>query len=196
MTITAPQQTALESPVIRIGFFADFDFLTANVYVTTLPQTVTWGGHDWIGVGSLGNISSINESLGVAAESLTFTLNVAQIEYLAIATGDVIEYRGRDAKLYFCPLDENFNIIDTPVVCWRGSMDMMSVSISGDRGDTTGSIQLKCETSAYGLKRKSPLRLNAAQHKQKYQTDTGLDYLTDLLGNPDSLIWLSKKFQS
>lgn len=194
MTLTATQQTELEKPVIRIGFFAEFAFATATVYVTTLPQTINWGGHDWLGVGSLGKISPVNEELGTAADSLTFTLNVAQTEYLALATGDVAEYRGRDAKLYFCPLDESFNIIDTPVICWRGSMDMMSVSISG--GDATGAIQLKCETSAYGLKRKSPLRLNAAQQKQRYPTDTGFDYLTDLLGDPDATIWLSKKFQS
>jgi hypothetical protein len=43
------------------------------------------------------------------------------------------------------------------------------------------------------LKRQPALRLNAAQQKKRYPTDTGFDYLTDLIANPQ--VWLSKKFQ-
>jgi hypothetical protein len=196
MTLTVNQQAELEKPVTRIVYFAEFSFLSATVYVSSLGQTVTWGGHEWVGLGAISNISAINEELGTSASSLTFTLNIAQIELLALATGDVSEYRGRDAKLYFCPMDDQFRLVDTPVVCWRGSMDTMSASVSGGRGESTGSISLQCETSAYGLKRRQPLRLNAAQQKQKYPLDTGFDYLTDLLGNPDATIWLTKRFQS
>jgi hypothetical protein len=68
-------------------------------------------------------------------------------------------------------------------------MDTVVVGVDGEQGKAI----LKCETSAYGLKRRPSLRLNAAQQKQKYPTDTGLDYLTDLIANPQ--LWLSKKFQ-
>jgi hypothetical protein len=196
VTLTANQQLELEKPVTRIAYFAKFEFLTATVYVSSLGQTITWGGFDWIGLGAIANISPVNEELGTAASSLTFTLNIAQIEWLALATGAVSEYRGRNAVLYFCPMDEQFRLIDTPVICWRGTMDTMASNVSGSRSDATGSITLKCETSAYGIKRRQPFRLNAAQQKQKYPADTGFDYLTDLLGNPDATIWLTKKFQT
>ena len=195
MTLTAGQQLELEKPVTRIAYFVEFFFLSATSRVCSSGQTVTWGGYDWLGLGALGAISPINESQGTAASSITFTLNVAQLEWLSIATGNTSEYRGRDAKIYFCPLDEQFRLVGTPVICWRGTMDAMTAGIEGSREDSTGSISLKCETSAYGLKRKSNLRLNAAQQKQRYPTDTGLDYLTDLLGNPDGNIWLTKRFQ-
>lgn len=196
MTITSTQQTELEKPVTRVAYFVEFYFTSSTIRLSSLGQTVSWGGYDWIGFGTIGNISSIDESLGVSASSLTFSLNIAQPEWLALSVGITSEYRGLDAKLYFCPLDEQFRIIDTPVICWRGTMDTMMASIDGDRGETTASISLKCETSAYGLKRKPAMRLNAAQQKQKYPTDTGFDYLVDLLGNPDSQVWLSKRFQS
>lgn len=196
MTLTAGQQTELEKPVTRFAYFAEFSFLSATVYVSSLGQTVTWGGHDWIGLGAIGGISPIEESQGTAASALTFVLNIAQIEWLTLAIGSTSEYRGRDAKLYFCPLDEQFRLIDTPVACWRGTMDTMVSTVEGKRGESTGKISLKCETSAYGLKRKASLRINAAQQRQRYPNDSGLDYLTDLLGNPDSNIWLSKRFQT
>ena len=195
MTLTAGQQSELEKPVTRIAYFVELYFLSATSRVCSLGQTVTWGGYNWLGFGSIGAISPIDESQGTAASSLTFTLNIAQLELLSIATGNISEYRGRDAKLYFCPLDDQFRLVGTPVICWRGSMDTMTAGIQGSREESTGSISLKCETSAYGLKRKSNLRMNAAQQKQRYPNDTGLDYLTDLLGNPDATIWLSKRFQ-
>lgn len=195
MSLDANQQLELEKAVTRIAYFIEFQFLTATSRVCSLGQTVTWGGYDWLGFGSVGSISPIDESQGTAASSLTFTLNIAQLELLSIATGNTNEYRGRNAVLYFCPLDENFRLVGTPVRCWGGKMDTMTAGIQGQREESTGSISLKCETSAYGLKRKSNLRLNAAQQTQRYPADTGLDYLTDLLGNPDGNVWLTKRFQ-
>lgn len=143
----------------------------------------------WVGLGSLGGVSPIEEADSLDAKSLSFTLNLAQPEWKAIALGDVAEYRGRPAKLYFCPLDDNGKLIDTPQICWRGVMDAMSLGIDGEEG----SITLKCETSAYGLKRRASMRVNAAQQKKKYPNDTGLDYLTSLIAQPQ--VWLSKRFQ-
>lgn len=204
MTLTVNQQAELEKPVTRYAYFVEFHFLSGTVYLSSLGQTVTWGGHDWLGFGSVGGIGGIDEALGASASSLTFTLNIAQSEYLYIAITAATEYRGRPAKLYFCPLNEQFQLVDYtfgdvntwPTRCWNGTMDTIAVGINGDRGGTTGTISLNCETSAYGLKRKSPLRLTAAQQKQRYPNDTGFDYLTDLLGNPDNNIWLTKRFQS
>lgn len=189
MTLDAQQQAELEKTVTRTVYFTEFQFASSTLYVCTADRTITWNGHDWIGLGTVGGISAIEESEGVESKALTFTLNVAQTSILALAIGAVEEYRGRNAKLYFCPLDESYQLVGTPRLCWRGIMDLMAVSVEGEEGKIT----LKCETSAYGLKRQPGLRLNAAQHKKKYPADTGLDYLTDLIANP--VVWLSKKFQ-
>lgn len=72
-------------------------------------------------------------------------------------------------------------------------MDPPTGGISGKKDDAIGSIQLKCETSARGLKRYPALRLNAAQQKQRYPNDTSLDRMTSLIGK--QVPWLTKKFQ-
>lgn len=192
-TLTSGQQTELEKPVTRIAYFVKFEFQSATVYLSSLQQTVTWGGHDWIGLGGIGAITPVDQKLGTASQSLTFQLNMAASELLAIGVGPVEEYRGRGATLYFCPLDEAFKLVDTPVVCWRGTMDTMVSSIEGARGDAAGKISLKCETSAYGLKRRSNLRMNAAQQKQRYPNDDGFNFQTKLIANPGT--WLSIRFQ-
>lgn len=186
---TGPQQTELEKPVTRTAYFGEFAFLSGTLYLSSWNVTLPWGGHDWLGLGQIVDVSSVDESDSLEARNLTFALNIAQPSVLALAIGDVMQYRGRDARLYYCPLDVNFRLVDTPELCWRGYMDTMSVGVEGEEGK----IALMCETSARGLRRKSSLRLNAAQQKKAFPTDTGLDYLTDLIAHPQ--LWLTKRFQ-
>lgn len=189
VALSEPQQAELQKAVTRAVYFVQLEFASSTQYVCTANQTITWGGHDWLGFGTVGGISPIEESEGVESRALTFTLNVAQQSILALAVGSVEEYRGKTAKMYFCPLDESFQLVGTPQLCWRGIMDLMAIGVEGEEGKIT----LKCETSAYGLKRQPSLRLNAAQHKKRHPADTGFDFLTDLIANPST--WLSVKFQ-
>jgi hypothetical protein len=192
MTINATQQAALEKAKVGVAVFLELQFVSGTLRLCNYTSTFTWGGNDWQGLGSLGSVSALDESAGVGSSAMTFGLNITSAALLAIGVGAVEDYRGQPAKLYFTPLDENdvpiFNDAGEPDQCWRGTMDVISTGVDGEDGQ----IVLKCETSAFGLKRSS-LRLNAAQQKQRYPTDTGFDYLTDLIANPQ--VWLSKKFQ-
>lgn len=189
MTTDVEQQTALEAPVVRTIYFVEFDFLSATQRLSNSNLTVSWGGYEWTGLGNLGGVSAIEEEDGIDAKSLTFTLNAAIPANIALSAGDVREYRGRAVRMYMCPLDEQFRLVGEPIICWRGFMDIMSIGIEEDNS----AIALKCETSAYSLKRKPALRMNAPQQKKKYPTDTGFDYLNGLISEPQT--WLSKKFQ-
>jgi hypothetical protein len=186
---TTDQQTALEKPVVNLVFFLELAFASGTVRVCTYNQTITWGGYDWLGMGQLGKISPVDESSGVASSAMTFELNISDPSILALAIGGVEEYRGLGAKLYFCPLTDAAVLVDTPEICWRGVMDTVAVGVDGENGQ----IALRCETSAFGIKRRAIHRLNAAQQKQRHPTDTGLDFLNDLMSNPQ--MWLSKRFQ-
>jgi hypothetical protein len=192
-TLSAPQQSELEKPVTRYIYFVELHLLSTIAYFSSLMQTVTWGGHDWIGMGSVAAISPIDNKQGVAAQSITFQLNMASAGLFAVGVGSVEEYRGRDAKIYFCPLDEQFRLVGTPVICWRGTMDVLTSAITGKAGESSAMLSLKCETSAYGLKRRPSLRMNAAQQKQRHSADTGFDFLTKLIADPG--VWISVKFQ-
>jgi hypothetical protein len=188
--ISTTQQTALLGAVARTVYFVELQFSGSTQYLCTANQTITWGGQNWIGLGTIGTISAVDESDSLESKPITFTLNVAQTDWLALAIGAVEVYRGRVAKMYFCPLDANFLLVGTPEICWRGIMSTISVGIDGQ----DGKIQLQCETSAYGLKRQPSLRMNSPQQKKKFPTDTGFDYLQNLIANPST--WLSKRFQS
>ena len=183
------QQAELEKATTRFVYFVEFDFLSSTQYLCTSNTTITTLGHNWLGLGALGKISPVESSDSLNAKALDFTLNVAQTSWLALAVGAVEEYRGRPAKMFFCPLDESFNLVGTPEQCWNGYMDTVAIGMDGE----SGQITLRCETSVRSLKRPANFRLNAAQHKLAYPTDTGLDYLTRFIANPQQ--WLSILFQ-
>jgi hypothetical protein len=190
LPVTTNQTNAIDAAVVRTAYFVEFQFRDGTQYLSTLNIPVTWGGNTWSGLGTIGTISAISESESLNATSVNFTINAAQPSWLALATGDVQEYRGLPAKMFFCPLDSGFNLIDTPVQCWAGVMDMVTIGITGDQAGIT----LKCETSAYGLKRANSYRMNAAQQKQTYPTDTGFDYQENLITNP--AVWLTVAFMA
>ena len=73
-------------------------------------------------------------------------------------------------------------------------MDVIAVSVDGENKEAGGTISLRCEPAAKRLRRRNALRVNAAQQKLAYPTDTGFDYQADLIANPQT--WLSRLFQS
>ncbi|MBS1170018.1 MAG: hypothetical protein H6R01_936 [Burkholderiaceae bacterium] len=190
MTVSADQQAALEKPIVRVVYFVSFNFAGGVGRFSTFNQPIEWDGANWLGVGAIASISEVTEEEGATSSALNFTLNAGDPQLLALAVGPVEEYRGRSAKMWMCPLDDAYRMIGSPEVCWRGIMDAVTVGVDGDKG----SITLKCETSAYGLKRRPALRMNAAQQKKRHPEDTGFAYLSDLIANPS--LWLSKKFQA
>lgn len=187
MTTTA-QKAQYSKALVSIVYFVELRFRSGTQYVCSWNYSITWGGHDWLGLGTIGDISAAEESETVEPKSLTFGLS-SPSSYLYLAVGDVEEYRGRQVIVYIAPLDDNGAVIDTPEVCWRGVMEDMSVSANGN----DGKIDLKAENAMAALARKKVLRMNSAQQKYFYPSDTSFDYLPDLISKPQQ--WLSRRFQ-
>jgi hypothetical protein len=189
MTISSTQQSELERPAPKVVYLMELQFVGTPQYLSTWNRNFTWDSRLWVGLGGLVSIGRITESESVTSSALSFNLNAADLAWISLAVGNDAIYRNRLALLYMCPIGDDGSLVDTPQLCWRGRMDAVVVGVNG----STGSISVKCETAAYAFKRRPTLRINAVQHRKVYPTDTGLDYLTDLLAKPQT--WLSKRFQ-
>ncbi|KQQ90390.1 hypothetical protein [Massilia sp. Leaf139] len=146
---TAAQNAELAKPVTRTVYFVEFQFGSATSRLSTANIPLVWGGFEWSGVGTLGSIGTVEESDGLESRPLNFTINSAQPAWLSLAVGSVEEYRGRAAKMYMCPLNEDFQMVGTPEQCWSGVMDTLNVGVN----DESGSITLRCERSEERLGR-------------------------------------------
>jgi hypothetical protein len=192
-TLTAGQQAEVEKAATRLIFFVKMEFLSGTQYLNSWNIPVEWDGHTWQGLGEIGSISEIQESDSLEAKALQFAMKAADLSWIGLANGDAAEFRKRPLTIWYCPLDEQYRLIDTPIRAWKGIMDMMSTGIEGDTEQAEGKIVLQCENAAIRLMKPSTKRMNEAQQKEQYPDDTGFQYQLALLS--ESHLWLSTRFQ-
>jgi hypothetical protein len=116
------------------------DFTSGMVRVHDGIGTVTWGGNTYEGVGSLGGIEQVDESVEVIARPLSLTLS--GVDTSLVSTAMTETYQNRTVTIYLGFLNETTNtVVDTPEVSWEGRMNQMSISSS----EGGAAIKLTCE---------------------------------------------------
>ena len=188
-SVSPAQQVAFEKAVVPWAFFVEMQFVSGTQRLCNFNQNFDWGGFTWNSLGGAGSIGEIRSTEKVEPAPVTLSLSVAQAEWLALSVGAVEDYRGRTVKIYQCPLTEQYQLIDTPMLAWEGDMDLIAISVEGE----AGSVTMRCEPAAKRLRRRNALRVNAQQQRQRYPYDAGFDFQAQLLASP--VTWLSTTFQ-
>jgi len=151
-------------------------------------------GTEWIGLGQLLSISSIEETSEMAVKGATITLSGIPSELLSLALST--PYQGRVAKIYFGTflrdslLQETGNYILLEGggrinlesmskgfnELFSGYMDQMNIEESGE----TSSIELAVENKLIDLERARVARFTSGYQKSIYPDDDGLNFIEDL----------------
>ena len=158
-------------------------------------------GTEWIGLGQLLNISSIEETSEMAVKGATLTLSGVPQSLLSLALTE--PYQGRVCNIYFgtfvqgsilqesssyillqdgsrINLEEeqtNFNEL------FSGYMDQMNIEESAD----TCTISLAVENKLVDLERVRTARFTSGYQKSIYAGDLGLDFIEDL--QDKTIVW-------
>ena len=107
--------TALASQHVALVTFAELQFPSGTVYLHNSIGTYTWGGHDWLGVGDLGEISQIEEGADVSPYKITLSLS------------------GLDATISGAALTEDYYM--HPVKVYLGVLDADDALLADDGSD-------------------------------------------------------------
>lgn len=169
--------SALSSNTVRPIIFAELHFSSGVVYTHDGIGTYTWGSQDWIGIGSFGTISNIQEGSEVSPYSITLMLSGLDSTMSSAALTE--DYFMREVTLYLGMLDEDDVLIDTPTQLWTGFMDVMTVNIGDSGGDT---IELVCESELAKFDRSSNLRYTHVQQQKVNSSDLFFEFLKDIEG--------------
>ena len=151
-------------------------------------------GTQWVGLGTLLNISSIEETSEMAVKGASITLTGVPSETLSLAISQ--PYQGRVAKIYFGTLTQG-NLLqeggdyillqDGSRIALQGTsagfneifsgyMDQMNV----EEGAETSTIELMVENKLIDLERARVARFTSGYQKSIYPNDLGLDFIEDL----------------
>jgi hypothetical protein len=172
---------ALTSGLIRPVFLAELTFRTTTQYVWSGVGTISFGGNNFVGVGSLGEIGAVQEGVDVSADGTTVTLSGIDPVLLGECMTDV--QTGAPAKLWFGVVDTNMALVGTPYLLFSGTVDVPTHTANGE----TISISLTLENGMTDLGRATSTRYTQADQRRLYPTDTAFNWVEQQ--NDLALVW-------
>jgi hypothetical protein len=164
--MTPAYLAAISSAILRPALFVQATFVSGPLYVWSGIGPITWNGQVWIGIGTLGSVSTIEEGSTVSAKGITLTLSGLDPTLLT----DVMEefQVGLPVMVTLGVFDDTGVLIADPVCCFSGRMDQPTIDVSG----TTASIAINCENRL--------VEMNVSVERRYTDEDQQLDYPGDL----------------
>jgi hypothetical protein len=182
---TGAFDTATQAPSIKGIFFAEFQFASGSVRLTSNQTDVSWNGFTWTG-GAAVSISELREVQGNESVGLTFDLAGVNSAYISLALTEFV--KGRTATLWFAPLDANYQVIANPSVEFIGLIDSMPI-IDGQQNAT---VRLQCESRAIEWKRVAQILYTNETQQLLFPGDNFFDFLPQLVEK--QIVWPAKSF--
>jgi hypothetical protein len=172
----AASAAAFIEPNVSILTFVMLDFASGIVRVHNGLGTYTWGGNDWIGVGSLGAVSQLEEGADVSPYGITLTLSALD----AVVSGAALneDYFMRPVEIYIGALSAEDVLLNDPLQMWGGHMDVMSVTAGAENDQVT----INCESELAAFDRSSNLKYTTQSQQQFYPGDVFFNFLPKIDG--------------
>ena len=132
------------------------------------------GSEIYTGNGFLGQISPIEESQEQRAFGVSITLSGLPLskDYLQIAEAeDIIN---RSVKIWLSFLDDDYVIVNNPMLAFQGLMDTMAISI-----DKTMTVTLNAENRLSDWARARIRRFTTNSQQKRFPDDDGFEFVID-----------------
>tara|TARA_R110002153_G_scaffold19517_2_gene67257 strand:- start:3735 stop:4364 length:630 start_codon:yes stop_codon:yes gene_type:complete len=200
--LTAQTLEAIQEDVVYPFFAVELLFDNQNTLRMWTGQgtLVLENGTQWVGLGTLLNISTVEETSEIAVKGAVLTLTGVASETLSLALSQ--PYQGRVCNIYFGTLlkgfiqqeNESYILLQdggriylqesskTLNEIFSGYMDQMNISEGAD----TSTIELTVENKLIDLERARVARFTSAYQKSVYSGDRGLNFVESLQDKPIS----------
>lgn len=166
--------TALEQKILRPAIFVQAAFATTTLYLWTGRGSVSWNGQTWLGVGTLGSVSTIEEGSDVQARGIVLTMTGLDATLLTDVMTEM--QQGLPVTVYLGLFDASLTLIANPVISFRGRMDQPTLDVDG----TTATIQIACESRLLDLNTPAERRYTNDDQQRDYPNDRGLEFVNSI----------------
>ncbi len=163
-----------EKDVVRPILLAWLDFISGTTRLWSGVGDLEWDSQTWKGIGTLGKVSTVEETLELRAAGMAMQLSGVKAENLTEVIAEPIQ--GRKAKVYLAFLDENHDLVSDPVIIFDGRMDTVEIIDGGP----TATVTLMVENRLRDLERARTRRYTDADQQARYANDRGLEYVPSL----------------
>jgi hypothetical protein len=172
--LTRQAAAAATAPVVAPVVLCELDFASGPFRVWTGIGPLSWAGRVFEGIGDLGAMSEVEETVELRAVRLTLTLSPVPQEVIDIALAER-SFRLRPARLWMTLLGTDGAFVADPFPLWAGLMDTMEV-VDGPEPR----IALTCESRLVDLERAEVRRYTDADQQAEYPGDRFFEYVPAL----------------
>lgn len=173
--MTSAMATAIVAGEIFPAIFFSATFATGPVYVWTGSGSIVWNGHTWIGIGTLGKISTIEEGTDVQARGVTVSLSGIDPTWLS----DVLsEFKLGDPVTIWLGLfgGSPLALLADPIVSFSGRIDKPSIDVDGQ----SAVISINLENRLLDMNVSVAFRYTNQQQQYDYPGDRGMEFVAGL----------------
>ena len=165
---------AATAPVVAPVILCELDFATGAFRVWSGLGPLNWAGRAFEGIGDIGAMGEVEETVELRAVRLTLALSPVPQEVIDIALSER-SYRLRPARLWLALLGEDGAFVADPFPLWAGIMDTMEV-VDGAEPRVT----LACESRLVDLERAEVRRYTDADQQAEYPGDRFFEFVPAL----------------
>lgn len=173
-SLSSAMQAVATAEVVRPIVLVQCDFDSGALNLWNGLGDLTVGGVDYVGAGTLLNISSMKESADLSANGMTVTLSGITEPLISKARDE--DYQGRELKVLLGAMDSTNSVISSPVIIFSGFMDTMTIQ----DGAETATIAVAVENRLIEFQRNRIRRYTAEDQKIDYPTDKGLEFVAEI----------------
>jgi hypothetical protein len=174
--LTSDVANAFSAATVKPVVLAKLDFASGAVRVHSGIGNLTFASETYTGVGTLGTVSDITESIDPSSNSATLTLSAASA-VIALALTEVGGGRNRAAKVWLGAKNLGTDaLLADPALVYSGFISHITHRDDG----TTGSVQVHLVNETGDQERALERRYTNEDQQRLYPGDTGFQYVADL----------------
>ena len=171
--ITSDAKAQLTASIVQPCILAQCQFRNETIYAWTGIGTLSWNGHTWLGVGTLGQMSQISETTDLSAQGWTLTLSGIPSNLL---TDTLDEMSTAEQALLYLGFLSNGSLIGDPIPAGVGMMDQPTIDLSAQEA----TITIDVETRLSDLQRSRGGRYTDADQRSRYPGDGSLRFVSHM----------------
>ncbi len=172
--VTPQFLAAIQSQQIRPAIFVEGNFVSGPLYVWSGSGSVSWNGQTWMGVGSFGGVSTIEEGSTVEAKGITLTLSGIDPTLL---TDVLSEFQvGLPVTVWLALFDQTNTLIPNPVTAFAGRMDQPAIDVDG----TAATITINCENRLLDMNTPVDRRYTNEDQQLDHPGDRGFEFVNSI----------------
>jgi len=173
-SLTSAMQTAVTADLVRPIVLVQCAFDSGNLNLWNGIGNLTVDSVDYVGAGTLLQITQVAESAELSANGITVLLSGVTDPLISKARDE--DYQGRELKVLLGAMDASNGVVSDPVIVFSGFMDTMVLNDGGD----TATIAVTVENRLIEFERSRVRRYTAEDQKIDYPNDKGLEFVAEI----------------